>query len=159
MVSPVTAARTGADERTGPGGSDKAGGARRVPLRAQSSKSDKHGGNADKASQVPAYIRAVGIQLSSSDRAHIRSKLGLKLGKFAPAIERVSVRVRDMNGPRGGIDKACRIKVVIAGLPSILFESRDASLIAAVNGALSGVERTVRRVLQRRQTRLGERVA
>jgi ribosome-associated translation inhibitor RaiA len=84
-------------------------------------------------------------------RDYVRRKLGSKLEKFSGAIERVSVRVEDVNGPRGGVDQACRIKVVLRGLPSVVFESRDASLNAAVDGALSGVPRAVRRATQRRR--------
>ena len=75
----------------------------------------------------------------------------MKLGKFASSVERVSVRVEDLNGPRGGVDPPCRHKVVRSGLPSVVFVSRGASLEAAVDGALAGVERAVRRSLQRRR--------
>jgi ribosome-associated translation inhibitor RaiA len=101
--------------------------------------------------QVPAYIRASEGDLDPNDRAYIRRKLGMRLGKFAGAIERVSVRTKDLNGPRGGIDRLCRIKVVLSGLPSVVLERRDASLNAAVDGALAGVERAVRRAVQRRR--------
>ena len=83
----------------------------------------------------------------------------MKLGKFASSIERVSVRIEDVNGPRGGVDQACRIKVVLSGLPSVIFESRDASLRNAVDAALAGAERTVRRALQRRRTKPLNRAA
>lgn len=102
-------------------------------------------------SQIPAHIRAMHGGLGPSDRAYIRRKLGTKLGKFVNSIERVSIRAEDVNGPRGGVDQLCRIKVVLSGLPSVVFESRDASLRTAVDGALAGVERTVRRTLQRRR--------
>jgi putative sigma-54 modulation protein len=101
--------------------------------------------------QIPAHIRAMHGGLGPSDRAYIRRKLGTKLGKFVNSIERVSIRAEDVNGPRGGVDQLCRIKVVLSGLPSVVFESRNASLRAAVDGALAGVERTVRRTLQRRR--------
>ena len=104
-----------------------------------------------KQSQIPTYIRAVQVDLASSDRDYIRRKLGTRLGKFARSIERVSVRMEDANGPRGGVDQLCRIKVVLRGLPSVVFESRDSALNAAVDGALAGVERTVRRTLARRR--------
>lgn len=100
---------------------------------------------------IPTYIRPHGVELSSDDRTYIRRKLGMKLGKFAPSIERVSVRVEDLNGPRGGIDHVCRIKVVLSGLPSVVYEGRAVSLEAAVDGALAGVERAVRRGVQRRR--------
>jgi len=100
---------------------------------------------------IPTYIRPRGIELAPDDRTYIRRKLGMKLGKFATSIERVSVRVEDLNGPRGGIDHACRIKVVLSGLPSVMYEKRGASLEAAVDGALAGVERVVRKSLRRRR--------
>lgn len=100
---------------------------------------------------VPAHIRAGEGDLGPDDRAYIRRKLGRRLGKFAGAIERVSVRTEDVNGPRGGNDRACRIKVVLSGLPSVVLERRDASLSAAVDGALAGVETAVRRAVQRRR--------
>ena len=100
---------------------------------------------------IPAHIRALGANLSKDTRAEIRNKLNRKLGKFAKAIERVSVRVKDINGPRGGIDQVCRIKVVLSNLSSVVFEAQDASLDVAIGSALTGIERAARRSLQRRR--------
>lgn len=100
---------------------------------------------------VPAYIRASKVSLGENDREYIRRKLGMKLGKFATSIERVSVRVEDVNGPRGGVDHVCRIKVVMSSRPSVVAERRAASIRAAVDGALGVVERAVRRAVQRRR--------
>ena len=100
---------------------------------------------------IPAHIRVLGASLSKDKRTEIRHKLNKKLGKFANAIERVSVRVKDINGPRGGIDQVCRIKVVLSNLSSVLFEAQDASLDVAIGRALTGAERAARRSLQRRR--------
>jgi len=99
----------------------------------------------------PPDIRSLGVEIDDDDRSYIQRKLGMKLGKFASSIERVSVRMEDTNGPRGGIDQICRIKVVLSGLPSVIVEIRDASLEAAIDGALAGAERAVRRALKRRR--------
>jgi ribosome-associated translation inhibitor RaiA len=103
------------------------------------------------APQMPIHIRASQPDFGATARDYVRRKLGIKLGKFAGAIERVSVRIADVNGPRGGVDQRCRVKVVLRGLPSVVFESRDASMDAAVDVALSGVQRAVRRTTQRRR--------
>ena len=103
--------------------------------------------------ETPANIRVTGVSLDQDERAYIRKRLGEKLGKYASAIERVTVRVGDVNGPRGGVDQACRIKVVLSGLPSVVFEHKAASLKPAVTGALTGVERAVRRAVERRRVR------
>jgi ribosome-associated translation inhibitor RaiA len=99
----------------------------------------------------PIHIRALDGQLMPEDRADVRGKLERRLRKFAEAIERISLRCEDVNGPRGGADCVCRIKVVLRGLPSVVFEQRDVSLNAAIDLALDGVERAVRRTLQRRR--------
>ncbi|HEX5458535.1 MAG TPA: HPF/RaiA family ribosome-associated protein [Steroidobacteraceae bacterium] len=108
---------------------------------------------AGESARVPAYIRAPAGDLRPDDRAYIRRKLGRRLGKFSDAIERVSVRTEDVNGPRGGIDRVCRIKVALRGLPSVVLERQDSSLAVAVDGALAGVETAVRRAVQRRRTK------
>ena len=102
---------------------------------------------------TPAHIRGAGAILEDTDRAYIRRKLGMQLGKFARSIERVSVRVKDVNGPRGGVDKLCAVKVVLSRLPSVVVQEQRASLQAAMDGALLRTERVVRRSVQRRRTR------
>ncbi|HET6579447.1 MAG TPA: CBS domain-containing protein [Gemmatimonadales bacterium] len=100
---------------------------------------------------VPTYIRSRGVALSANDRAYVRRELGAKLGKFAAGLERISVRVDDVNGPRGGVDHLCRIKLVLSGLPSIVVEHQAASLQAAVDGAIARAERTLGRTVRRRR--------
>ena len=106
-----------------------------------------------KDAPVPVHIRVLGADLNKDKRIYIRQKLSRKLGKFAYFIERVSVRVKDLNGPRGGIDQVCQIKVVLSDLPSVVFEAQDASLDTAIGKALAGTERAVRRSLKRRHTK------
>jgi hypothetical protein len=113
----------------------------------------KRTGGRTPASTTPANIRVDGVTLDDDDRAYIRRRLGEKLGKYADAIERVTVRVSDVNGPRGGVDILCRIKVVLSGLPSVVVEHQAALLKPALTRSLAGVERAVRRTLQRRRTR------
>jgi hypothetical protein len=140
MTSPSSARSTGA-------------GARRI-RHAHSHGRRGASGRKTRQAQVPVisvYIRQEGVEVDRSARAHIRRKLRTKLAKFAASVERASVRIADLNGPRGGIDRVCRIKVVLRGLPSVVFEQRGATLEAVVNGALTGVERTVRRSVQRRR--------
>ena len=128
-----------------------AGNKKRVPFADHLPRALKREAGRADAPQVPANIRMAGVHLDQDDRAYIRQTLGMKLGKYATSIERVSVRLKDVNGPRGGIDQVCRIKVVLSGLPSVVFQSQAASLKDAINGAVTRVERAVRRRVQRRR--------
>jgi len=111
---------------------------------------------------VHAHIRALGIHLNQNTRTSIQQKTDRKFRKFAKSIKRMSVRLKDVNGPRGGVDHVCRIKVVLRDLPSVVYEKQDASPDTAFGGALAGAERAVRRTLQRlrsKPVRKGQRSA
>jgi hypothetical protein len=101
--------------------------------------------------RTPAHVRVLGVELDDDNRTLIRRKLGMKLGKFATSIERVSVRVTDTNGLRGGMDKVCSVKVVLSGLPSVVIERQHAALRAAIDVALRATEQAVRRSVGRRR--------
>ena len=100
---------------------------------------------------VPAYIRATGVHFGDDERAYTQRKLDQKLGKFAASVERVSIRIDDVNGPRGGIDQKCRIKVVLTGQPSVIVNTQYAEAHAAVDAAIKRVEQAVRSAVRRRR--------
>ena len=100
---------------------------------------------------VAVHLRVGGVKLDAEQRTRLRRRLALKLRKFARSIERVSVRVGDVNGPKGGVDQVCRINVVLIGLPQVVVEERDASVESAIDAAVTGAERAVRRSVQRRR--------
>jgi ribosome-associated translation inhibitor RaiA len=125
--------------------------AHRAPLPAWVPRPEKRESGRTDTWRTPAHVRVLGAELDDDDQALIRRKLGMKLGKFATSIERVSVRVTDTNGPRGGVDQVCNVKVVLSGLPSVVIERRHAALHAAIDGALRATERAVRRCVDRRR--------
>ncbi len=103
--------------------------------------------------RTPAHVRVIGGALDDDARALIRRKLGMTLGKFATSVERVSVRITDSNGPRGGVDQLCSVKVVLSGLPSVVIERRRAALHTAFDDAMRATEQAVRRSVHRRRMR------
>ena len=122
---------------------------RRAVLPPSVSRPLKRGGG--RASAIPAHVRVAGVDVSQDDDDEIRRKLGVRLGKFAWSIERVTVRARDANGPRGGVDQECTVKVVLSGLPSVVVRRRHAELRVAIDDALHAVEQAVRRSVRRRR--------
>jgi ribosome-associated translation inhibitor RaiA len=122
---------------------------RRAVLPASVSRPFKRSGG--RAAPVPAHVRVTGVALSDDDHADIRRKLGMKLGNFSWSIERITVRARDANGPRGGVDQECTVKVVLSGLPSVIVRRRHAAMHIAIDEALDAVARAVRRSVGRRR--------
>ena len=98
-------------------------------------------------------LRVVGESISVSEglRDFVTRRLEFALARFAPEVERVTTRVGDVNGPRGGVDKRCRMEVKLRGLQSILSEVRAKDLEVAVAVAAERLARGVARALERRQ--------
>lgn len=113
--------------------------------------------NRSEGPSPPAHVRIIGQSGRSTnddDRDYIARKLGMKLGKFASSIERITVRLSDTNGPKGGRDQRCQIKVVLSGLPSVVVNQTDSTVLRTVDPAIEAVAIAVRRRLQRRRMKL-----
>jgi hypothetical protein len=102
---------------------------------------------------TPTSIRVDGVALDDEDRAQIRRRTRTLFAKYGQVVERVSVRIRDVNGPRGGVDIACRIKIVLSHLPSVVAERRSARFETAFRGALVAAGSSVSHALRRRRMR------
>jgi ribosome-associated translation inhibitor RaiA len=71
------------------------------------------------------------------------------LGRFEHRISRTELALEDVNGPRQGPDKRCKVQVLLNGLPPIVVEVIDTDAMAAVNRALDRAARHVRDRLNR----------
>jgi ribosome-associated translation inhibitor RaiA len=91
-------------------------------------------------------IRARGIDLTDDLRERLLRRLSFAM---ACAMTRpatcVVVRLQDENGPRGGIDKRCRIQVDHVPSGPLLIEDRDADLRALIDRVTGRLGRTLRR--------------
>ena len=96
-------------------------------------------------------MRGVNYDLDDELKDHIERRLRSALGRFASRIHRVMVRVTDVNGPRGGIDKRCRIAVALVPRGVALVEGSDHDPFALVARAAKRVGQSVRRTLERRR--------
>ena len=99
-------------------------------------------------------FRSKGLPNVNQVRDHTRRRLQFALGRFQDAVASVRVSVEDVNGPKGGVDKHCRLRVtLVEGGPPILAEGWDEEVPAAVDAAAQRLTRSVTRALSRRRTR------
>ena len=85
-------------------------------------------------------------------REHVGRRLQFALGKFDPEIGRVEVGLSDVNGPRGGVDKHCRIVARMRTLGTVVVEDADGDFYSVVSRAADRIGRSVARTLARRRT-------
>lgn len=124
-------------------------GPRRKPFASEAPRASKARRGRTDVDETPLAIRTFGVDLPDALAPYVRAKLGARLGKFAPAIVRVSVRFVDVNGPRGGVDTECRVQAVLTGLPTALATERAGDPRRALDAAARVIERNVARVLER----------
>lgn len=82
-------------------------------------------------------------------RAHVERRVRFALSRFGSRIQRVTVRVSDLNGPRGGVDQQCRVVAHLGALGQLTVESVDGNMSAAVDRAADRIGRSVARTIER----------
>lgn len=91
---------------------------------------------------------ARGIELTADLKDYVRRRIHFALGRFAGRIKSVSVRLADLNGPRGGVDKSCDIRVDMGLRKEVIVCERHDNIHAAVAFAVQRADRAVQRQLE-----------
>jgi ribosome-associated translation inhibitor RaiA len=83
-------------------------------------------------------IRSNDFSVTNAIREHAERRMGLALDDFAVdrlrKVRRVVVRLGDLNGPKGGEDKFCRITAEV-GHGTVVVEDVDSNLYHAITRA------------------------
>lgn len=116
----------------------------RTTMPEQLPRRDKRNAGRTPTAKTPVSVRGHNVQIEEHHREYMRDRLGHKLAKYAPSIERIEVRLEDLNGPKGGIDHACRIQVTLSGLGLIVVEERHAEAIPSFDLAADTMETALR---------------
>ena len=102
-------------------------------------------------------VRGRDFEITKTLRAYIERRLSFALDRFADRIGTVRLRLADINGFRGGVDKSCLLDISLARKSPITIESRSCTVRGAIDAAAGKVARVLARRLNRkhqfRQTR------
>ena len=96
-------------------------------------------------------IQARDFQLTHALREHIQRRLSFALSTRQQHIQRIQVRLSDINGPRGGNDKCCQIQMVIPQQSDVVIEDTETDMYVAIDRAASRASRTLDRRLTRQR--------
>jgi len=99
-------------------------------------------------------IRSRGFELTEALRTHCERRMGFALDRFAEKLGTVRVRLSDENGPRGGVDKRCRVLIAVRGAGAVVLEENGEDLYRALDRVADRTEQTLLRVLKRGQETL-----
>jgi ribosomal subunit interface protein len=100
--------------------------------------------------EMNVEIRSRTVSVSEALRGHVDRKLAQGFRRFDERVRSVMVRLVDLNGPRGGVDKRCRILARVAPTAVIVVEATDADVYVAVSQAVLRLEDRLARLGSRR---------
>jgi ribosome-associated translation inhibitor RaiA len=95
-------------------------------------------------------VKAKGIRAADVDE-HVRRRLMFAVGRFGDRVRSARVRLADVNGPKGGEDKRCRIELDMRPGGRVFAESVEPDWQAAVDLAADRAGRSVSRAFERRR--------
>lgn len=96
-------------------------------------------------------IHAGKFSLTDKLRKHIERRIQFALSWAHQNLNQVTLRFNDINGPKGGADKSCRIKIPIAVGKHVVIEEVQSDLYIAIDRAIERAARTLRRQLARKR--------
>jgi ribosome-associated translation inhibitor RaiA len=95
------------------------------------------------------------VNATGDMQAFVERRLTAALDRFDPHIVRVTVWLRDVNGPKGGDShNACKVEVKLRG-DEVFVEERGPTPEAAVSAAADALREVVRRAIGRRKHGIG----
>lgn len=101
----------------------------------------------------PVELRSPDWELTDGLRQYALEHIAAKLEKHAGHIQSVIIRFEDMNGSKGGVDKTCRIEVLLPHSQPLVVHENHHDLRAAMDLAADRAERTVQREVERMRDR------
>lgn len=104
--------------------------------------------------EVHVYMRMTGnnISISAALKSYTERRLRSVVGKAFMAFSEVEVRLSDVNGPRGGVDKECAIRVALHRRGVVFVRATGADAYATVDKAASSLKLAVARRIGRRRS-------
>lgn len=102
-------------------------------------------------------LRGRRIEPTGALQEFVRRRLDFALDRFEDRLRSVTVRLVDVNGPRGGVDKECRIQLDLPGDRPVVVGARNEDLYAAIGDAVDRSAGVLSKRLSRQPRRRGSR--
>ena len=80
-------------------------------------------------------IQTRGFTLTEGLRSHCERRMRFALGPSSSRLSAISVRLTDVNGPRGGVDKRVIIKATLPGAPPVVVGHDEPDIYVAIGRA------------------------
>ena len=97
-------------------------------------------------------IQAAHFNDADASRQSVEQRVRFALRRLQHQVRQARVRLTDINGPRGGVDKECQLTLKQSGAGQVVVTHQGTSYAAALDAALSRASQVLVRSLQRKRT-------
>ena len=97
-------------------------------------------------------IHSSKFALTEGLRNHIERRVQFALSWAHHKLPLIHLRLDDVNGPKGGVDKVCRIQIPVAGGKPVVIEETQTDMVTAIDRAIERAARTISRRIERSRT-------
>ena len=91
--------------------------------------------------------------MADTIRKHAERSLSFATDRFQDRIRDIDVKLVDENGPRGGVDKVCRVRATLKDGPVLMAEAREEHFFGAINDAARRLRQLVSKQYSTRRVR------
>lgn len=103
-------------------------------------------------------LQARDFNLTDSHKSQIQQKLKVVLSRFGHKIRLARVVLSDINGPKGGKDKRCAIRIEVNNHKTVVVEEVTENMFESINRCSQRVKRTLTRLLNKRRINTREEI-
>lgn len=97
------------------------------------------------------HIHTQGFELTDGIRDHIDRHLQFAFDWADHELGKIIVRLYDINGPRGGNDKRCHVRIPLPRSREVVVEDTSSNLYVAIDRAIDRASRALARRLSRQR--------
>ena len=103
-------------------------------------------------------ITARHVKIDARLREKIERRCAFAFSRTKHIIDSIVITLADVNGPKGGEDKLCKVVVRSNELPPVIIKDNQSSLHIAAESALTRAGRRVQQAIARKNDRLTKHV-
>ncbi len=104
-------------------------------------------------------IRANGFLLNSSVKRYVNDRVSSIFSRFSGVIRKIEVYIADENGPKGGVDKTCVVKIKLDQVSEIVVKDVEADVYTVIQRALIRAKQSLAKHLQKSRVFMRKRIS
>ncbi len=94
-------------------------------------------------------VRTRDLDWNENLRTQVERSIEYAVDRYRGRIEGISLFLSDVNGPRGGVDKLCRMTAYVRGIRPVLISEAGDDLLAVLGRAARRLGFRIRRNIER----------